>query len=66
MASIFWLHTANTDLENDWLPNDFVLSIPEQLIPVKPNETQPMQRKCNITNFFAKIPEVKVLRRKQK
>ena len=23
---------------------------------VKPNETQPIQRKCGITNFFAKIP----------
>ena len=23
---------------------------------VKPNETQPIQRKCGITNFFTKIP----------
>ena len=49
-------HTTDTDLENDWQPNHFVLLIPERLIRVKPNETQPIRRKCDITNFFAKIP----------
>ena len=58
-ASISWSHTTNTDLENDWQPNHFVILIPERLIRVKPNKTQPMQRKCNITNFFAKIPSSK-------
>ena len=48
-------HAIDTDLENDWEPNHFVLLIPERLIRVKPNETQPIQRKCDITNFFAKI-----------
>ena len=52
-------HTTNTDLVNDWQPNHFVLSIPERLIRVKPNKIQPMQRKCEITNFFAKIPSSK-------
>ena len=33
--------------------------IPERLIRVKPNETQPIQRKCDITNFLAKIPSSK-------
>ena len=55
MASILWSHTTNTDLVNDWQPNRFVLLIPERLICVKPNKTQPIQRKCEITNFFTKI-----------
>ena len=29
--------------------------IPERLIRVKPSETQPIRRKCDITNFLAKI-----------
>ena len=29
--------------------------MPKRIIRVKPNETQPIQRKCDITNFFAKI-----------
>ena len=33
--------------------------IPERLIRVKPNETQLIQRKRDITNFFAKIPSSK-------
>ena len=33
--------------------------IPERLIRVKPNETQPIQRKCDITNFFVKLPSSK-------
>ena len=49
---MLWSHTTNTDLEN----TDFVLLILERLIRLKPNETQPIQRKCNIKNFFAKIP----------
>ena len=59
MASILWSHTTDTDLENDWQPNHFVILIPEWLIRVKPNETQPVRRKCDITNFFAKIPSSK-------
>ena len=59
---MLWSHTTNTDLEN----TDFVLLILERLIRLKPNETQPIQRKCNIKNFFAKYHQVKVLRRKQK
>ena len=55
-ASILWSHTTNTDLVKDQQPNHFVLLIPERLIRVKPNKTQPIQRKCEITNFFAKIP----------
>ena len=47
-----WSNTAKTDLENNWRPNHFVLLIPERLIRVKPKETQPIQRKYNITNFF--------------
>ena len=59
-ASILWPHTTNTDLVKDWQPNHFVLLIPERLIRVKPNKTQPIHRKCEITNFFAKIPCVAV------
>ena len=59
MASILWSHTTDTDLENDWQPNHFVILIPEWLIRVKPNETQPVRRKCDITNFFAQIPSSK-------
>ena len=38
--------------------------IPERLIRVKPNKTQPIQRKCEITNFFAKIPSSKSTEKK--
>ena len=31
---------------------------------VKPNETQPIQRKCGITNFFDKIPSTKSTEKK--
>ena len=58
-ASILWSHTTVTDLENDWQPNHFVLLITERHIRVKLNETQPIRRKCNFTNFFAKIPSSK-------
>ena len=58
-ASILWSHTTNTDLINDWQANHSVLLIPERLIRVKPNETQPIQRKRDITNFFTKIPSSK-------
>ena len=54
-ASILWSHTTYTDLENDWQPNHFVLLMPKRIIRVKPNESQPIQRKCDITNCFAKI-----------
>ena len=57
-------HTTDTDLENDWQPNHFVLLIPERLIRVKPNETQPIRRKCDIINFFAKIPSSKSTEKK--
>ena len=40
-------HTTDTDLENDWQPNHFLLLIPERLIRVKPNETQAIRRKCD-------------------
>ena len=63
-ASVLWSHTTNTDLENDWQPNHFVLLIPERLIRVKPNETQPIQRKRDIATFSLKYHQVKVLRRK--
>ena len=63
-ASILWSHTRDTDLENDWLPNHFVLLIPERLIRVKPNKTQPIRRKCDITNFFDKIPSSKSTEKK--
>ena len=65
-VSILWSHTTDTDLENNWQPNHFVVLFPEQVIPVKTNETQPMQRKCNIQTFSIKYHQVKVLRRKQK
>ena len=65
-ASILWSHTTNTDLENDWQPNHFVLLIRERLIRVKPNETQPIQRKRDITNFFAKILSSKSTEKKIK
>ena len=58
--SMLWSHTTNTDLEN----TDFVLLILERLIRLKPSETQPIQRKCNITNFFAKIPSSKSTEKK--
>ena len=61
---ILWSHTTDTDLENNWQPNHFVVLIPEQAIPVKTNETQPMQRKFNITNFFDKIPSSKSTEKK--
>ena len=51
-ASILWSHTANTDLENDWQPNHFVRLIPEQLIRVKPNETQPIKKKARHYKLF--------------
>ena len=38
--------------------------IPERFIPVKPNEAQLIQRKYNITNFFAKIPSRKSTEKK--
>ena len=41
-ASILWSHTTDTDLENDWQPNHVVLLIPERLIRMKPNKTQPI------------------------
>ena len=63
-VSILWSHTTDTDLENNWEPNHFVVLFPEQVIPVKTNETQPMQRKCNITNFFDKIPSSKSTEKK--
>ena len=63
-ASILWSHTTDTDLENDWQPNHFVLLIPERLIRVKPNETQPIRKKCDIINFFAKIPSNKSTEKK--
>ena len=63
-ASILWSHATDTDLENDWQPNHFVLLIPERLIRVKPNETQPIRRKCDIKNFFAKIPSSKSTEKK--
>ena len=28
-ASVLWSHTTDTDLENNWQPNHFVLLIPE-------------------------------------
>ena len=59
-----WPQTAHTDLENDWQPNHFVLLIPERLIGGKPNETQPIRRKCDIKNFFAKIPSSKSTEKK--
>ena len=58
-ASILWSHTTNTDLENDWLPNHFVLLILERFIRVKPNETQPIKESKT-------YHQLKVLRRKQK
>ena len=63
-VSILCSHTTDTDLANDWQPNHFVLLIPERLIRVKPNENQPMRRKCDITNFFAKIPSSKSTEKK--
>ena len=63
-ASLLWSHTTDTDLENDWKPNHFVLLITERLIRVKPNETQPIRRKCYITNFFANIPSSKSTEKK--
>ena len=63
-ASLLWSHTTDTDLENDWKPNHFVLLITERLIRVKPNETQPIRRKCDITKFFAKIPSSKSTEKK--
>ena len=62
--SILWSHTTNTDLVNDWQPNHFVLLIPERLIRVKPNKTQPVQRKRGITNIFAIIPSSKSIEKK--
>ena len=59
-----WSHTTDTDLENDWQPNHVVLLIPERLIRVKPNETQPIRRKCGITNFFAKMQSSKSIEKK--
>ena len=38
--------------------------IPERLIRVKPNESQLIQRKCDITNLFAKIPLSKITEKK--
>ena len=64
MALILWSHTTNTDLENDWQPNHFVLLIPEQLIHVRSNETLPIQRKLDIANFFAKIASSKSTEKK--
>ena len=64
LPQILWSHTTNTDLENDWQPNHFAFLIPELLIRVKPNETQPIQRKCDITKFFAKIPSSKSTEKK--
>ena len=64
MVSMLCSHTTDTDLENDWQPNHFVLLIPERLIRVKPNETQPIRRKCDIKNFFAKIPSSKSTEKK--
>ena len=58
-ALILWSHSTNTDLENDWQPNHFVFLIPERLICVKPNKTQPIQRKHGITNFPPDIPSSK-------
>ena len=63
-ASLLWSHTTDTDLENDWQPNHFVLLIPERLIRVKPNQTQPIRRNCDITNFFANIPSSKSTEKK--
>ena len=63
-SSILWSHVTNTDLENDWQPNHFVLLIPERLIRVKPNETKPIRRKCDISNFFDKIPSSKSAEKK--
>ena len=63
-SSILWSHVTNTDLENDWQPNHFVLLIPERLIRVKPNETQSIQRKCDVINFFAKISASKSTEKK--
>ena len=61
-----WSRTYTTDanLENDWQPNHFVFLIAERLIRVKPNETQPVRRKCDITNFFTKIPSSKSTEKK--
>ena len=42
----------------------FCSFIPECLICVKPNETQPIRRKCDITNFFAKISSIKSTEKK--
>ena len=42
----------------------FCSFIPEWLICVKPNETQPIRRKCDITNFFAKIPSIESTEKK--
>ena len=58
-ASILWSHKTDMDLKNDWQPNHFFRLIPERLIRVKPNKTQPIRRKCDITKFFAKIPSSK-------
>ena len=55
---------TDTDLKNDWQPNHFFRLIPERLIRVKPNETQPIRRKCDITKFFAKIPSSKSTEKK--
>ena len=38
--------------------------IPERLIRVKPSETQPVRRECDVTNFFAKIPSRKSTEKK--
>ena len=38
--------------------------IPERLIRVKPNETKPIRRKCDITNLFDKIPSSKSTEKK--
>ena len=38
--------------------------IPERLIRVKPNETQSIQRKCDVINFFAKISASKSTEKK--
>ena len=42
----------------------FCSFIPEWLICVKLNETQPIRRKCDITNFFAEIPSSKSIEKK--
>ena len=63
-ASKLWSHIVDTDLEDDSQPNQFFLLIPEWLICVKPKEIQPIGRKCDITNVFAKIPSSKTKEKK--